>query len=115
MEVTRAGSGRGPGRRQASTGTSLLESGEQRRGLARLRPGVREAGAAVPSSRTHAFPFRANRRNGRVPGPVLGAPERRLRVQPAPRRQADDLHGVLLSVWRGLGHAVRPLPHEGLR
>lgn len=80
-----------------------------------LHDSVYAAGIMVQLSWNHVFPFRTNRRNRCLPRPVLGAPEWGLRVQPASRGQADHVHGVLLSVWRGLGHAVCPLPHERFR
>ena len=92
-----------------------LRNREWKRGASLASNSVYAAGIMVQLSRNRVFLFRTNRRNRCLPGPVLGAPEWGLRVQPASCWQADDVHGVLLSVRRGLGHAVRPLPHERFR
>lgn len=104
-----------PGWLHTCTWKSLSETEMETLRLTVFHHTVYERRKTVRLSWNHVFPFRTNRRNRCLPGPVLGTSERGVCVQPAPRWQADDLHGVLLLVWRGLGYAVRALPHEGFR
>lgn len=114
-EMTEVWSMERPGWLHTCTWKSLLETEMETLRLTGFQHTVYEIGITVRLSWNHVSPFRTNRGNWCLPRSVLGTSEWGVCVQPAPRGQADDLHGVLLFVWRGLGYAMCPLPHEGLR
>ena len=113
LEVTEVWSMERPGWLQTFTWKSRLEIGMETLRLAGFYHSVYEVGIAVQLSWNRVFLFRTNWRNRCLPRSVLGTSEWRVCVQPPSCRQADNVHGVLLFVRRGLGHAVRPLSHEG--